>query len=109
MHDWLSWNRARWDLGRQLLTWGIKPQQIEGGLEWDGCYSQVPRHPYPVPVHGLTLPSFHASFPEITGDYALSFSPLPDSRVVAKQSYELWLPRTRRDFYLLRYGPANSP
>src|SRR5205807_9212803 len=34
MHDWLSWNAARWQLGRRAETaFHINPLDIEGGFE----------------------------------------------------------------------------
>src|SRR5262249_6812866 len=33
--DFLSWNRALWDLGRRAVVRGIDPQDIEGGFAWD--------------------------------------------------------------------------
>jgi hypothetical protein len=103
MHDWLVWNSARWHLGRAAVDEGISPADIEGGLEWDGWWTSVPRHPVPLPTPRLASPYIHQSFPEITGQYALSFSPLPHSRVVKSEVYRLWLNPGTWEFYLLRY------
>jgi len=43
MHDWLAWNAARWELGRQALAQGIATTDIEGGFEWDGWYACADR------------------------------------------------------------------
>jgi hypothetical protein len=38
MHDWLSWNAARWALGRRAAAQGIEPGDIQGGFEWVHWY-----------------------------------------------------------------------
>lgn len=34
-HDYFVWNRARWDLARELVDSGVGAQQIDGGFEWN--------------------------------------------------------------------------
>jgi hypothetical protein len=106
MHDWLAWNSVRWKLGMQAVDERVKPFEIEGGLEWDGWWTKVPRYPRPMAAQGLALQSYHASFPQITGDYALSFSPLPHSEVLKEETYDVWLRAASEKFYFLRYKPA---
>jgi hypothetical protein len=107
MHDWLSWNSARWALGNRALLKGIRAEQIEGGLEWDGWHTPVPRDRVPVPPRGLALPSIHASFPRVTGAYALAFSQPPHSTIVDYEPYRLWLRPGERRFLLVRYEPPD--
>jgi hypothetical protein len=81
MHDWLSWNAARWELGRRAAASPdrIEPQDIEGGMEWDHTYRPThPRH------------------------YRLSLSPSPAEVAVDVQPYTLWLPPRTGRIYLLR-------
>jgi len=33
--DYMSWNKAKWRLGRQGMALGIAPEAIEGGHDWD--------------------------------------------------------------------------
>jgi hypothetical protein len=117
MHDWLAWNSARWQLGREAVSRGIPATDIEGGFEWDGYYSQGPaawyeasqRRPNSIPRRRLVLLPVNAfAFPEITGRYALAFSVpagLP-AEVVASQPYSLWLTPGRRAIYVLKYRPG---
>jgi hypothetical protein len=83
MHDWLSGNAARWDLGRRAAAQGIEPDQIQGGFEWGNRY-----------------PS-HSSW-----QYRLSLSPPADCVVVDSESYTRWLPPQRGRVYLLRLQGA---
>ncbi|HZV08036.1 MAG TPA: glycosyltransferase family 39 protein [Gemmataceae bacterium] len=105
MHDWLSWNSARWQLGQRAVEQrGIDPLSIEGGVEWDGLYTimsakagRPPRPRWPV------LPFTREWFPWITGQYCLSFSELKDlkgKRLLDTQPYSLWLAPGPRQFYL---------
>jgi hypothetical protein len=105
MHDWLAWNSARWELGKRALAGHAKPEDIEGGLEWDGWYTEVPRYTLAARSWGLALPGIHHIFPKVTGKLALSFSELPDSVVIGRQSYDLWLGPGRQEFLLVKYEP----
>jgi len=110
LHDWLSWNRARWDLGRQALaSLGAQPTDIEGGFEWNGWYATAdPNHSHvgSAPFNnkpGLSLPFTRYYFPEVTGRYALAFSPIQHGTIVASNSYIQWLPPDRKEFLLLSH------
>jgi hypothetical protein len=108
MHDWLSWNSARWTLGRRAVDSGVWRRDIEGGFEWNGLYAPVPRPVGKVGVKGLALPFTQRFFPDVTGDFALAFSPVRTSRIIDRQPYALWLLPGTRDFYLLKYQPDAS-
>lgn len=110
MHDWLAWNKARWELGRRALERGIHPWDIEGGFEWNGFYA-----PRPVPrrrpevrrkremiILGFTAEQFH----HVRGVYALSFSVLPHTTPIDAEPFRLWLKRGLRQFYLVELIPG---
>jgi hypothetical protein len=101
-HDLWAWNAARWQLGRQALDEGIPPSAIEGGFEWDGYYAFLSRPPDSSYRSTLVTSLDATFFPHVTGRYALSFSPLPDSEVDKEVSYRTWLPRATQHFYLLK-------
>jgi hypothetical protein len=83
MHDWLSWNAARWDLGRRAVARGIEPGDIQGGFEWDRWYPRTN--------------SCH---------YRLSLGPSPlrdgEYTVVDTEPFILWFPPRRGAVHLLR-------
>lgn len=99
--DWLSWNKARWDLGRRAVTqMGISPTDIEGGFEWDGWHSSRAKSE-PRDRAGLMLPLQRDNFPEFTGRYGISFSPLPDTRVLASEPWTSPFPPFKRQMVLV--------
>jgi hypothetical protein len=106
MHDWLAWNVARWEIGREALrVRHIEPRRIEGGLEWDGLHNQVV-HGYswrPAPRLVLTDIWKQGWFPTVTGEYAISFSKLPNSAIIESRSFPTWLPPGRQEMLLLEY------
>jgi hypothetical protein len=115
MHDWLSWNAARWELGRRAVARGIAVEDIEGGLEWDSWHAPVSVAPDPEatqpPPRGLMLLFNRRRFPHLTGRYALAFSRPPDTVQLDAQTYRLWLVPRERQFLLVeevkaRNGPA---
>ncbi len=122
MHDWLAWNAASWELGRRAVARGIDPRAIEGGLEWDGWYDALVELPQRRSWRdlfmnlearaggpkGLTLPTTRVWFPQIRGDYSLSFSPLAGAAMVDWEPYHLWLAPGEHRFYLLRAAAAEA-
>lgn len=104
VHDYLSWNRALWDLGRRALARGIDPTDIEGGFTWNGWHS-----PHGADdearweERGKTLPFTRGTFPHVTGRYSLSFSTDMKSSFLDSEPYTLWLAPGHHELTLL--GP----
>jgi hypothetical protein len=113
-HDRLAWNSAQWRLGQRALAQGARPEQIEGGLEWDGWYAPKPAKWNPraeptrrrVSVRGMCLPFNQMCFPDLLGIYALCYSEIPGARTVDQEPYSQWLPPARRFVYLQQWQPA---
>lgn len=105
MHDWLSWNAARWALGeRAVAERHIEPFDIDGGLEWNGWHAPDAR-PEPGPGDGgagLAIGWTRAYFPNVTGRYALSFSELRGGTVIDREPYSQWLLPGAHWFLLVR-------
>jgi len=116
MHDWLTWNCARWELGRRALARDISPEAIEGGVEWNGWFVGLPEHANPPPAQRRwrVLPFTQEWFPSVVGRFALSFSAKPDglgvryARTLDTQPYTLWLRPGRREFYLIETPAVSS-
>ncbi len=113
-HDWLSWNTARWELGRQAIATGIiRPDEIEGGFEWNGWYASAdPNWSRVVPQAnaygynhdpGLSLTFSRYFFPQVTGRFALALSQPENSVVLSSIPYALWLPPQKKDFLFVQY------
>lgn len=118
-HDILAWNAARWQVGRRaLIERSIPSAAIEGGLEWDGLFAPAPalwhdpKNPAAwrrVFVKGMTLLATQASFPHLSGEYAISYSEIPGTEVVDSERYARWLGLgDERRVYLLRWTPDYS-
>jgi hypothetical protein len=106
VHDWYSWNIARWQLGaRAVQAMQIPPRRIEGGFEWDGNYNQVTGE-FAIPAPRLALRDVHFWFPKVTGEYAISFTPLKNSAVVDRERYHPWLGQSH-DIFLLKEKASN--
>ena len=107
IHDLMAWNSARVALGQRALARGIAPTDIEGGFAWDGWYAENGATDLaPRPPRGLTLAVTRLFFPHVTGRYALSFSPLPNSRVIDSEPYVQWLIPGEHRFYFVEETPG---
>jgi hypothetical protein len=108
MHDWLTWNAARWELGRRAVVRGVDPRDIEGGMEWNGSHASRIRKPTGIgfPKKGLAIGFTRDVFPDVTAQYAFDlvgwgwgFPPTerPPTTVVDALDYRLWLtPKPQR-------------
>jgi hypothetical protein len=86
MHDWFSWNAARWDLGRRAAALGIAPDDIQGGMEWDHWY---PR--------------------DRAAHYRLTLARPRRGAPVEVERFALWLPPRQAAVYLVRLDAAPGP
>jgi hypothetical protein len=100
-HDFLAWNRSTWALGRRAMARGIAAEDIEGGFAWDGWFAPEAKHLEDQPPRGLTMPWAINHYPGVTGRYAVSFSALPNTRIVDEEPYRLWLIPGERRMYLV--------
>jgi hypothetical protein len=107
MHDWLSWNEARWALGKKAVASGIHPWEIEGGLEWNGWYGpenglDLPPASGPLP-EVLMLYNFDLHFFHIIDRYCLGATQPVDMVVRDRRPYSAWLPPRRCFAFLLEH------
>jgi hypothetical protein len=115
MHDWLSWNEARWALGRKAVASNTHPWWIDGGLEWNGWYAHATQPelaPPPKNVPGPTVTQYYnydLHFFDVIGHFAIA-SQVPAGAVVrGHQSYSLWLPPRRQEAFLVEYTGTEDP
>jgi hypothetical protein len=111
MHDWLSWNEARWSLGKKAVANGIHPWEIEGGLEWNGWYDPATQPELP-PARGTaeTLLTYNLDlhFLHVIGRYSLTAERLADTVVRDRWPYTIWLPPGHRFFLLVEQTSGAS-
>lgn len=100
--DLMAWNRARWDAIVALEKQGVAYQQIEGGAEYN--YARDPNLFKNLILHDTWYELTHRGeaprdqwrWWSIHGeDYIVSFSPVPDYELVAKNTYWSALSGTR--------------
>src|SRR5262249_10288158 len=103
-----------WRLGRRTVSHGIRPQDIEGGTEWDGWHARrdavrlTDDYNKPMDQRGLMIRHNAYLFPQATGKYDLSAPPARGTKVIDSEPYALWLFPGSHRFYLIepnRYEP----
>lgn len=97
-HDYLAWNRARWQLVDELMARGIHIDEIDGGLEVNGLYAYDPAY--------AVKPG--KSWYWVNDDrYVVAFAPLPGYHEVGAADVGGWMPNYRtRVLALERDGSA---
>ncbi|MEC5404320.1 hypothetical protein VOM14_01880 [Paraburkholderia sp. MPAMCS5] len=92
-HDYMNWNRARWQLLQQLAAEGVAPERIDGGFEFNGLHMYDPAY----------VVSASKSFWWVHDDeYIVQFKPRDGYRIVASADAEGWLPPFRRELLVLK-------
>ncbi len=91
-HDYISWNRARWQALTVLQNRsGLGPAQIDGGLEYNGTYLYDPAY------RETNIKSWWWVRDDLV---RLSFSPMADSTVIGRFPYTTYLPYAQRYIYV---------
>jgi hypothetical protein len=91
-HDWYATHVARWTLGKRGIALGLDPAQIEGGFAWDYWHSSI------------TNWNKYSQAPGYK--YAVSAAEFPNTQILDREPYRLWLCGGTRWFYLL--GPRGE-
>jgi hypothetical protein len=95
MHDYMQWNRIRWDMGRNLLSQGVDPLTVAGGFEFNAW------HNYNTFVARGNPSSLHRWWYD-RRDYVISMSPQEGSEILEKKEYFSWVHRRPIALYLIR-------
>lgn len=97
LHDYLSWNRARWLLIDTLLQRGVTVDHIDGGYEFNGLYLYQPHYDY---AH-----SGDRSWWTRDEQYVIQFTPLAGYSIVDSADAGGWLPSLNRRILTLERNP----
>jgi len=98
-HDYLAWNRARWQATASLLASGVKPNAIEGGYEFDGW------NLYATPVYLDHLQPSNWYYDD--DEYVIASGPLGGYTEVRRVAFIKWLGLHEASvLILLRIVPA---
>jgi hypothetical protein len=92
-HDYLSWNRARWQAIAAVESSGeADAQTMDGGFEYNGYRSYDPGY--------LRQPGKSQWW--VTDDAVqITFGPLPGTQVLARYPFTTYLPPAQRNIYVL--------
>ncbi len=105
-HDYLSFNRARWDALHYLTeNAGISHERIDGGFEFNGWYDYDPEYR---PVRGVD--AVDKSWWWVKDDeFMISLGPVDGYEEVGHYSYQRWIPcRVDNVFILHRISVPES-
>jgi len=98
-HDYLSWNRARWQALNNLETeQRVGPDEIDGGFEFNASY--------------LYDPNYKASpgkswYFVARDDFMIAFTPVPGFTEMKRYHFQRWLPPGEGNILVLRRTQAN--
>jgi len=83
VHDYLAWNRARWEVLRDLTAeQDLPPSEIDGGYEWAGWHYSWSGVPRKLPPEDPSLPWWINMWaPQIKPEYIVSLSRIPGTVV----------------------------
>jgi len=96
-HDYMEWNRIRWDMGRGLLAQGVDPLTIVGGFEfnaWNNYDTFAAR--------GNIAKVYYWWYDR--RDYIISMSPQNEYEVRSRREYFSWVHLRSVSLYLLHLG-----
>jgi len=93
-HDYLEWNRQRWQLVRELTAKGVSPDDI--ALEPEFWATTMVRSVEGLPTLQYYRPATHRDYIDI------AFAELPGGQVVAARSFQRWLVPGRAFVYAVR-------
>ena len=93
-HDYLSWNRTRWQAIRHLTAiQKIDANRIDGGYEFNGLYTATRDY--------IQQPG--KSWWYVNGDdYVIASGPLPGRTVIGEYPVPQWLPLGPRRIVILQ-------
>jgi hypothetical protein len=83
-HDYMEWNRIRWDMGRSLLAEGVDPLGIVGGFEFNAWYN------YDTFLARGNISKIRQWWYD-RRDYQISMTPQDGYRIKQKKSYYSWV------------------
>jgi hypothetical protein len=102
-HDYLAWNRARWEAGRSLMVGGEgAPDGIDGGFEFDNYFalqnSFDTSYSKPPEVSGL-----HSHGVEVGSQrrFVIALSELPGFTSVRRVNVDSWMPLSPDEIFIL--------
>lgn len=93
-HDYLAWNRARYVGIDELEAAGVPPEQIDGGMEYNGWKLAAALNRWPTDADARVgqSPARKSWWWVVDDRFLVSFRALPGYDVRRSISYQRWLP-----------------
>ena len=123
-HDYLSWNRVRWQaLNELMFDQHVDPKQIDGGFEFDGWYLYSRNYPNQLLLYvdqliqnGATPKSgtVSQSTPKkswwwvSSDEFVVTLGPVPDYAEVKHYHFPRWLPPGEGNVLTLRRSSTDT-
>jgi 4-amino-4-deoxy-L-arabinose transferase-like glycosyltransferase len=97
-HDYLSWNRARWQALNNLAAERVTPIDIDGGFEFNGWY-----------LYDLNyIPRLKKSWWWVfRDDFMVTFGPVPEFTEIKRYPFRRWLPPGEGNILVLQRTTPN--
>jgi hypothetical protein len=92
-HDYLAWNRARWQALNDLEQQHISYRNIDGGFEFNGWYAYDPNYREHPPQSWWWVEK---------DDYVISFGPIDGYDELRRYPFERWIPPGQAHVFVLR-------
>jgi 4-amino-4-deoxy-L-arabinose transferase-like glycosyltransferase len=96
-HDYLQWNRIRWDFGTELLAQRVDPLTVSAGFEFNGWHNYDTFR-----ARGGIGGVYHWWYDKRV--YLITMEPHPGYGVVARREYFSWLHRRFIPLYVLKHS-----
>jgi hypothetical protein len=93
-HDYLAWNRVRWDLGTGLLAQNVDPLKLSAGFEFNAWQNYDTFR-----ARGNVGKVYYWWYDK--RDYLISMKPEAGYRIVRQENYFSWLHRRSIPLYAL--------
>jgi 4-amino-4-deoxy-L-arabinose transferase-like glycosyltransferase len=99
-HDYMEWNRIRWNMGRDLLLQKVDPLTIAGGFEFNAWNN------YDTFVARGNIAGVHHWWYD-RRDYLISMSPQEGYEIIQSAAYLSWVHRCPISLYVLHKSAGN--
>jgi hypothetical protein len=108
-HDYLAWNRTRWQALNNLLQEGRSPREIDGGYEFNGWYLYDPNDFYSITNTPNPAKPEQSRWFVDQDTYLLTLGPLKKFEVLTRYPVDRWLPFSPEFISVLRRQAIPQP